>query len=225
MNQIRADIISFIFVITTIVVAAVLYTSLPEQIPIHWNARGEIDNYMNKPWGVLLLLAMPIVIHIIMKLIPVISPRGFRTDNFADVVNVFQVTLVGFMSIVAVLVLLEAYGQDVRINELIIAGTGLLLVIFGYYMGRIKKNFFIGIRTPWTLASDVVWDRTHRFGGWLFMLGGVIIWGGALMRLPIAGTVGVAIGILLIPVVYSYFLYRRLVGFRPDQADDGAGSG
>jgi immunity protein, SdpI family len=220
LNQIRADIISFIFIGTTIAVAAVLYTSLPEYIPIHWNIRGEVDSYMRKPWGVLILPAMTVFTYMVMKVIPVISPKGYRTDRFAYVVNVFQVTLVGFMSIVAVLVMLEAYGLDVRINQLIIAGTGLLLVIFGYYMDRIKKNFFIGIRTPWTLASDTVWDQTHRLGGWLFMLGGVIIWIGVLLRLPIAGTVGIAIGILLVPVVYSYFLYRRLEGFQSDQADD-----
>ena len=135
MNRIRADIISFIFICTTIVVAAVLYPNLPEQIPIHWNVRGEVDGYMKKPGGVFIMPPMAIFTYVIMKVIPIISPRGYRTDKFADVVNVFQVTLVGFMSIVAVLVLLEAHGLNVRINEMIIAGTGLLFVILVIYMG------------------------------------------------------------------------------------------
>ncbi|MFQ5983261.1 MAG: DUF1648 domain-containing protein, partial [Woeseiaceae bacterium] len=141
MNRIRADIISFVFVGITIIVAAVLYPSLPEQIPSHWNIRGEVDDYMHKPGGVLLMAAMPILMYVIMKLIPVISPKGFRTDKFADVVRVFQVTLVGFMSIVAILVFLEARGLDVRINEMIYAGMGLLFVILGNYMGKVRKNF------------------------------------------------------------------------------------
>jgi len=220
MNKIRADVISLVFVATAFIVAVVLYPSLPEQIPTHWNASGEVDGYMKKPGGVLIMPAMALITYVIMKVIPVISPKGFRTDKFSDVIAVLQVTLVGFMSIVAVLVLLEARGLNVRINEMIIAGTGLLFVIIGNYLGKVRKNFFIGIRTPWTLASDEVWNRTHRIGGKLFMLSGVIIWIGALLGLPLTWTVGVAVGLVLIPVVYSYFLYRRIEGFDSNDSDD-----
>ncbi len=220
MNKVRANIISLVFIATAFIVAAVLYPSLPEQIPIHWNAQGEVDGYMQKPGGVLIMPAMALFTYIIMKLIPIISPRGFRTDKFSDVIEVLQVTLVGFMSIVAVLVLLEARGMNVYISELITAGIGLLFVIIGNYLGKVRKNFFIGIRTPWTLASDEVWYRTHRIGGRLFMLSGATIWIGALFRLPLTWTVGVAIGLVLIPVVYSYFLYRRIEGFESNNADD-----
>jgi len=216
MNKIRADIISTLFIIATLVVAAILYPSLPEMIPTHWNAQGEIDGYMKKPGGVLMMPAMALITFIIMKIIPVISPKGFRTDKFSDVIGVLQVTLVGFMSIVAILVLLEAHGLNVLINEVIIAGVGLLFVVIGNYLGKVRKNFFIGIRTPWTLASDEVWNRTHRMGGKLFMLSGVIIWLGALLRLPLTWTVGVAVGLVLIPVVSSYFLYRQIEGFESD---------
>lgn len=220
MNKIRADIISLLFIVAAFVVAAILYPGLPEQIPTHWNAQGQVDGYMKKPWGALLMPAMALITYVIMKIIPVISPKGFRTDKFSDVIGVLQVTLVGFMSIVAILVLLEARGLNVRINEMIVAGTGLLFVIIGNYLGKVRKNFFIGIRTPWTLASDEVWNRTHRLGGKLFLLSGVIIWIGALLRLPLTWTVGVAVGLVLIPVVYSYFLYRRIEGFDSDEPDD-----
>jgi len=220
MNKIRADVISLVFVATAFIVAAVLYPSLPEQIPTHWNSSGEVDGYMKKPGGVLIMPAMALITYVIMKVIPVISPKGFRTDKFSDVIAVLQVTLVGFMSIVAILVLLEARGLNVRINEMIIAGTGLLFVIIGNYLGKVRKNFFIGIRTPWTLASDEVWNRTHRIGGKLFMLSGVIIWIGALLGLPLTWTVGVAVGLVLIPLVYSYFLYRRIEGFDSNDSDD-----
>jgi uncharacterized membrane protein len=216
MNKIRADIISSLFIIATLVVAAILYPSLPEMIPTHWNGQGEIDGYMKKPGGVLMMPAMALATFIIMKIIPLISPKGFRTDKFSDVIGVLQVTLVGFMSIVAILVLLEAHGLNVLINEVITAGVGLLFVVIGNYLGKVRKNFFIGIRTPWTLASDEVWNRTHRMGGKLFMLSGVIIWLGALLRLPLTWTVGVAVGLVLIPVVYSYFLYRQIEGFESD---------
>jgi uncharacterized membrane protein len=216
----RADIISLVFIATAFIVAAVLYPSLPEQIPTHWNAQGQVDGYMNKTIGVTIMPAMALFTFLIMKVIPAISPKGFRTDKFSDVMGVLQVTLVGFMSVVAVLVLLEARGLNVRINEVITAGVGLLFVVIGNTLGKVTKNFFIGIRTPWTLASDEVWKRTHRVGGRLFMLSGVIIWIGALSGVPLVWTVGVAVGLILIPVVYSYFLYRRIEGFDSNNSDD-----
>jgi uncharacterized membrane protein len=220
MNEIRADIISLVFIVAAITVAAFLYPGLPEMIPTHWNAQGEVDGYMRKPGGVLIMPAAAMFTYVIMKLIPVISPKGFRTEKFSDLIGVLQVTLVGFMSIVAILVLLEARGLNVRINEMIIAGVGLLFVIIGNYLGKVRKNFFIGIRTPWTLASDEVWNRTHRIGGKLFIMSGIIIWIGALLRLPLTWTVGVAVGLVLIPLVYSYFLYRRIEGFDSNDSEN-----
>ena len=220
MGKTRADIISLVFIATAFIVAAVLYPSLPEQIPTHWNAQGQIDGYMKKTIGVTIMPAMALFTFFIMKVIPAISPKGFRTDKFSDVMGVLQVTLVGFMSVVAVLVLLEARGLNVRINEVITAGVGLLFVVIGNTLGKVTKNFFIGIRTPWTLASDEVWKRTHRVGGRLFMLSGVIIWIGAFSGVPLIWTVGVAVGLILIPVVYSYFLYRRIEGFDSNNSDD-----
>ena len=220
MSKFRADIISLVFIAAALIVVAVLYPSLPEQIPTHWNAQGQVDGYMKKEVGAIVMPAMAVFTYVIMKLIPVISPKGFRTDKFSDVMGVLQVTLVGFMSIIAILVLLEARGLNVRINEMITAGVGLLFVIIGNYLGKVRKNFFIGIRTPWTLASDEVWNRTHRIGGRLFMLSGVIIWIGAFSGVPLIWTVGVAVGLLLIPVVYSYFLYRRIEGFETDDTNN-----
>ena len=156
-----------------------------------------------------------------MKVIPVISPRGFRTENFAGVVNIFMVTLVGFTSGVALLVLLEASGRNVYINEMIFAGIGLLFIVMGNYLGKVRKNFFLGIRTPWTLASDEVWNRTHRLGGRIFVLIGFFMFLNAFFRFPESWLVGSIVVVALIPVVYSYILYRKIEGFAPDEAADG----
>ena len=164
MTTLRANVFCIFFIEAAIAVAAYLYPMLPEQIPTHWNFDGEVDGYTSKPWGVA-----------VMRLIPIISPKGFRTDKFMDVINVFTVTFVGFMSGIAILVLLEANGQDVRINEMTFAGVGLMFIVLGNYMGKVRKSFFIGIRTPWTLASDEVWSRTHRLGGKVFVLTGIFI--------------------------------------------------
>ena len=216
MSTRTADILSFLFVAAATAVAIYLYPRLPEQIPTHWNVNGEVDDYTAKPWGVVILPAAAAFTWAIMKLIPAISPKGFRTDAFQDVVNVIQLTLVGFMSIVAILVLLEARGINVFIDNVILLGVGLLFFVLGIYMRKIGKNFFIGIRTPWTLASDEVWKRTHRLGGRMFMLGGVFIIVAGFARVTPLTMILIILAVALVPVVYSYVIYRRIEGFDED---------
>lgn len=213
MTTVRTNVLSLIFIAITTAVAAYLYPSLPEQIPTHWNFQGEVDDYTAKPWGVMIMPLMAIFVFVIMKLIPVISPKGFRTDQFRGVVNIFTVTLVGFMSAVALLVLLSATGRNVHMNEMVFAGMGLLFIVLGNYLGKVRKNFFIGIRTPWTLASDEVWSRTHRLGGWIFVLIGFFMFLNAFIRFPEGWLIGSIVVVALVPVVYSYVLYRKIEGF------------
>ena len=216
MNNKTADILSIAIIILITALTAYVYADLPEQIPTHWNSQGQVDDYTAKPWGAVIFPAMSLAMFLLMKLIPVISPRGFRTDEFRPVVNVFQVTLVAFAAGIGVLTLLEALGYQTPINRLVFAGTGLLLIIIGNFMGKVRKNFFLGIRTPWTLASDEVWSRTHRLGGRMLMLGGAIMLLNAIIQLPIHISVLAVVALGLVPVAYSYILYRKLEGFGPD---------
>jgi uncharacterized membrane protein len=222
MNKTLANILCLIFIAIAGATAAYLYPSLPDQIPTHWNMQGEVDDYMSKPWGVLIMPLAAIFVFVLMKVIPIISPRGFRTEQFADVVNIFMVAMVGFMSGVSLLVLLEASGRNVHINEMIFAGIGLLFIVMGNYLGKVRKNFFLGIRTPWTLASDEVWSRTHRLGGRVFVLIGFFMFVNAFFRFPLSWLLGSIVILALVPVIYSYVLYRKIEGFAPDDtADDG----
>jgi len=218
MKTTTADIVSFLLLLATAIVTAILYPQLPEQIPTHWNAAGEVDDYTAKPWGVIVLPLAALMCWGLMKVIPLISPKGFRTDGFQGVINVFQVAMVALLSVIAVLVLFASTGADVPIESIVPLGVGLLFLILGNYMGKVRKNFFIGIRTPWTLASDEVWARTHRLGGWVFMLSGFLLMGAAFlpgMMIPLVVAVVIA---AFAPVVYSYILYRRLEGFRDEDA-------
>ena len=225
MTTLRANGLCFLFIGAAIAVAAYMYPNLPDQIPTHWNSKGEVDDYTAKPWGVVIMPVAAMLVFVVMRLIPLISPKGFGTDNFTDVVNVFTVVIVGFMSGVAILVLLEANGQDVRINEMIFAGVGLMFVVLGNYMGKVRKNFFIGIRTPWTLASDEVWSRTHRLGGKVFVLIGIFMMLNSFVRFPVQWLIASIVVVALVPVIYSYVIYRRIEGFSPDADDESAHDG
>lgn len=216
MKNKTADILSITIIALITALTIYFYSDLPDQIPTHWNSQGQVDDYTAKPWGAVIFPGMSLAVFLMMKLIPVISPRGFRTDEFRPVVNVFQLTLVAFTAGIGVLTLLEALGYQTPINRLVFAATGLLLIIIGNFMGKVRKNFFLGIRTPWTLASDEVWSRTHRLGGRMLMLGGAVMILNAIIQLPIQVSVLAVVALALIPVAYSYILYRRLEGFGPD---------
>lgn len=220
MTTMRANIVCFLFIGAAVAVAVYLYPNLPEQIPTHWNIEGKVDDYTAKPWGVVILPMAAMFTFVIMRLIPVISPKGYRTDEFMGVVNVFTVAIVGFMSGVSILVLLEANGQDVHINEMIFTGVGLLFIVLGNYMGKVRKNFFIGIRTPWTLASDEVWSRTHRLGGRIFILIGLFMILNGFIRFPVQWLITSIVIVALVPIVYSFAIYRRIEGFAPDEAGE-----
>ena len=215
MNRRVADALSVLLILAAFGVGAWLYPSLPEQIPTHWNARGDVDGWTPKPWGAFLLPLIAVGTLVLMKLIPVISPKGFRTDEFLGVVSLFQLVLVAFETILGTVILLFAAGHDIDVSLFIMVAVGILFLILGNYLGKVRKNFFIGIRTPWTLASDEVWARTHRLGGWLFAAAGVLMIVGGFTGLPFALTVGAAVLAGLIPVVYSFLAYRRIEGFGP----------
>lgn len=223
MNRRLADSLSILLVLFAFGFAAWMYPSLPEEIPTHWNAAGEVDDYTRKPLGVFVLPLTALGVFVLMKLIPVISPKGFRTDTFLDVVALFQFVLVAFMVAIGVVTLLYAAGADIDMTLFIAVAVGVLFVILGNYLGKVRKNFFIGIRTPWTLASDEVWARTHRLAAWLFTLAGLTMIGGAFLRVDLLVTVVAALIAGLVPVIYSFLLYRRLEGFGPDAGDAGDG--
>ncbi|HEX2140446.1 MAG TPA: SdpI family protein [Woeseiaceae bacterium] len=213
MTSRRANVLSLVFIGIVVAMAAFLYAGLPDPMPSHWNTQGQVDGYLPRFWGVSLLPLIAIGVMLVMRIIPLISPKGFRSGPFAGVLNIFQVMMVGFTSAVGVLVLLEAKGLGVPLNEVIFIALGLLFIATGRFFGKLRKNLYLGIRTPWTLASDEVWNRTHRLGGRLFVLMGVVMMLGAWFPGLAGWTVGFVVVIAVVPVVYSYFIFRRIRAF------------
>lgn len=210
----RTNILSLGLVILSFGMAAALYNRLPESVPTHWNARGDADGFTAKPWGPFVLPLTMAGVYVLLIIIPRISPRGYRVERFQNVFEIIQAALLAFLFMVTMLALLAGVGTPVPMDRAIHAGTGLLFIVLGNFMGKVTKNFFVGIRTPWTLASDEVWLRTHRLGGKLFVIAGLGLLASGLLGggvVPLLVAVGIAAGI---PVVYSYVLYRRIEGFK-----------
>lgn len=211
-----ANFISAAVIAALIAYIVYLYPSLPDPLPTHWDAAGNPNDYMSRLSGVIAFASIPCFGVFLFKLIPIISPHGFRTEEFASVINALMVGFVVFGSAIAIVALNTALGSDVNISKVVFGCVGLLLIFMGNYMGKFRKNFFIGIRTPWTLASDEVWAKTHRLGGWCMVAAGLAMVAAAFIEGDTSWIIFVVVGIVLIPVVYSYFAYRALEGFGPD---------
>ncbi|WP_158628856.1 SdpI family protein [Dyella choica] len=187
-----------------------LYPQMPALVPVHWNAHGQINGYASPLKAVTTPLAVMALLALLTLVLPVISPRGFEIKPFMAAFVIVMLAGQAFVLIVTLGVLLNAAGHPAHSLVIRMLPLGVLLMIVGNYMGKLRKNFFVGIRTPWTLASDEVWGRTHRIAGWLFMLAGVIVIVANLVNAPLSLSIGVILAAASIPVVYSYVVYRRV---------------
>ena len=195
--------------------ALYLYPDLPHRVPAHWNLAGNLDGTLSKRNAVLAALAAPLVTFVLLTILQRVSPRGFRMDQFQHVADAIVLTVTATLSGVGAIVLLSAGGNEVPRKVLLPLLLGAMFVVLGNYLGKVRRNFFIGIRTPWTLASDEVWLRTHRVGAWLFVLAGIAIMVSAaapprLFLLVLLWAIGAA---AVVSVAYSFIVYRRLHGF------------
>ncbi|MGN6322265.1 MAG: SdpI family protein [Dyella sp.] len=210
MKPARTLFISALFVLILLLAFVWLSPHMPARVPTHWNAQGQVNGYMSPLGAMLTPMIVIAVLAMLTLLLPAISPRGFAIMPFGSIFALIMLAVQAFVLVTALAVLLNAAGHPVQMPLISMLGIGALLMIVGNYLGKLRKNFFIGIRTPWTLASDAVWERTHRVGGWLFMLAGAAGIALALAGGPLGVLVAIVLGVALALTVYSYIAYRRL---------------
>ena len=206
----RSLLVSLCFFVIAAVVAVWLYPRLPAEVPTHWDLQGRVNGTMSRFWGAAMPALEILGLAVLTWLLPVISPRRFEIKPFAQVFVLVMLAVQAFMLVIGVATLLSAVGYPVAMPEVAMLSAGALFLILGNYMGKLRKNFFMGIRTPWTLASDAVWERTHRLGGWLFMLAGVVMIVATLLGAPSSVAIGAIVAAALIPTIYSLVIYKRL---------------
>lgn len=205
----RTLIVSAVFILIIVGVAVWLYPHLPVQVPTHWDMQGHVNGYSSRLWAVATPVLTIIGLALLTVILPLISPRKFEIKPFAAVWNLIMLAIQGAALVIFMAVLLDGAGYRIPISTISILALGVLLMVIGNYMGKLRKNFFIGIRTSWTLASSAVWERIHRLAGWLFMLAGLIITVGALMGESIVFPLIVLLSAALIPWAYSLLIYPR----------------
>ncbi|MCK6581641.1 MAG: DUF1648 domain-containing protein [Anaerolineales bacterium] len=212
MSTSTTSIIVLSLIAVAVVAGAVLWNQLPEQMASHWNANDEVDGYMPKFWGVFLMPMVTLGMFGLFLLLPNIDPLKANIATFRGAFNLFILLITVFTLYIHALTIVWSLGfQNFRMSSAMLPFLGVLFIFIGYMLRQAKRNFFIGIRTPWTLSSDTVWDKTHQLGSILFIASGAL----AVLGSFFGGMVAFwllfisLIGSTLFLVVYSYLLYRN----------------
>jgi uncharacterized membrane protein len=180
-------------------------------IPVHWGVDGQADRYGGKIEGLLLLPLITLAIAVMFAVIPRIEPRRLNLQQSSTAYTWIWIAVVGFMAGIHVVAVAAALGKPVNMSLVMSIGLGLMYGVIGLVLPRVESNYHVGIRTPWTLTSELSWRRTHRLSGWLFVALGAstalsTLAGDPDMTLAIG--VGGALLVAGVSVVYSYFVWR-----------------
>jgi uncharacterized membrane protein len=205
-------IFSLVLIAAALALSLAVYGRLPDVMASHWNASDQVNGSISRFWGAFLMPLLGVALLCLFMIIPVVDPLKANIAKFRGFFNLFIVVIMVFLLYIHVLTILWNLGlHSFRMSGALLPALGLLFVLAGLMMRQARRNFFIGIRTPWTLSSDRVWDQTHRIGGALFIASGIL----AVLAAPLPGPV--AYWLVLAPVicssvfavVYSYVLWRR----------------
>ncbi len=186
-----------------------LYDKLPAQIPSHWNTAGDVDDYMRKEIAVVLFPLITLGLAALFPTLEKIDPRKANYKLFEKPWISLQAVIVTFFAYIYFVTLYLTFNPEMGAESFITGGIGLMLVLLGLLMRKFKQNYFVGIRTPWTLDNEKVWNKTHRFGGWTFVAGGALMFLNAFISWQTVLVTIFAITLAVLPpVVYSYWLSR-----------------
>lgn len=192
------------------IVGALLYNNLPEMVPSHWGVSGEIDSYMPKLTHLILFPSITLVLALLFPFLSRIDPRKDKYVLFKKPWIVIQMSIVVFFAYLYFITLYMAFYPSTSIIPFIYGGIGVLFVLLGNYLGKIRQNYFVGIKTPWTLDNEEVWNKTNRFGGWMFLIAGLIIFAEAFIQWNhVAVFIISAAAAALMPIVYSYIIFKK----------------
>lgn len=210
----KKELIPVVLVLCMFVVAVSVQDRMPERMASHWNARGEVDGYSSGFIGLYLMPIITLLVLGLFQVIPKIEVLEFR-ENIVCFEKHFlglKIVLTSFMASIYIVTVAINLGYKVPMNYFIIPAISALFYYIGYIMQFIKRNFWIGFRTPWTIANETVWDKTHTLGSKIFRWMGVIMLAGLIVPEKAVWVILVlALGSSAYILAYSYVVYRREV--------------
>lgn len=184
---------------------------LPATMPIHWGANGEADGFATKINAMILTVGIMVLIYFVIAFVPRIDPRKENYKYFSKTYNILLNAVLLLFFFVNMSTILQGLGYNVPMSYIAPIMAGLVFIIIGNYLQRVRSNYFMGIRTPWTLSNETVWKRTHRLSGKLFFIGGLLILISAFLPDGYKSVImwGSIVLCVAIPYLYSYLAYKK----------------
>ena len=208
MKHIRLAIIAALIITFTLTIA--IYPTVPDHVVSHWNTAGQADGYMSKFWGLLLIPLIMTGFVTLLAVLPRIDPHKKNYEKFRDYYDGFILLFVLFFLAIQVQIILWSSGYQISPNLTFPLLIGMLFIYIGFLLGHAEQNWFVGIRTPWTLSSKTVWKKTHELGGKLFKIAGVISCAGIVAGAYALWFVLVpALAVAVYTAVYSYTEFQK----------------
>jgi uncharacterized membrane protein len=203
-------IIALAIIVASFALGIYFYPQLPETVASHWDSAGQVNGYLNRFWGAFLMPIIILAMFLLFLIIPKIDPLSENIKKFRRYFDWLIVLIMVFMVYVYLLSVLWNLGKEFNLSQFLIPAFGLLFFYMGVLVENAQRNWSIGIRTPWTLSSDEIWNKTHQIGGKLFKISGIItllgivfpLWAMWLVLAPI-----IASSVFLF--VYSYLQYKK----------------
>lgn len=189
-----------------------IWKNLPEQIPTHWNVDLQVDAWGNKNSIWFMLFILPVFSYILMTIVPNIDPKK-KIDLMGRKFYQLKFILVGSMSVMAIIILYTIKNQSISSICLLFVPIGVLIILLGNYFKTIQPNYFIGIKTPWTLENEEVWKSTHTLAGKMWVIGGLLILISSFIfdkNLARYVFFSIITFITIIPIAYSYIKSKEL---------------
>ena len=203
-------ILLFVIILGCILCGVIVYPLLPDVIVSHWNWVGHPNGTMSKFWGVSIVPLIMLILAGVWALLPKIDPIAPNFKGFRKAYNLFFLLVFMFLAYIYALMLGVNLGMRIQMMTLLLPALAVLIFAIGALFPHLKRNWFIGIRTPWTISNDIVWNKTHKLGSWLFEIASLFILAGAFVPQPVAiwFILSLIFGATLVSVVYSYVVFR-----------------
>lgn len=203
--------IPLLLIVAAVAVSIFYYPKLPEQMATHWDASGQPNGFSSRFLGAWLLPLIMAVVWLILRAVPHIDPRRTNYEKFSGMYDALVILILGFMLVMHVVVLMAATGAPIKMERVAMPIVGAFIAIMGLLIPKAHPNWFVGIRTPWTLTSDLSWERTHKIGGPLFVMLGLLMVVTTFIMPEVAIWVLVAavVGIVIFLFAYSYQVWKE----------------
>lgn len=211
-NKISINNVTQLFmIVASIGLSLYFYNIFPPIVPTHWGVSGEVNGWGPSWLAAFLLPAILVAIYVLFEWLPKIDPKRENYAEFKKVYSFFKTSIMAVLFGIYVVASLNAIGMDVSVSFWVPLLIGILFVALGNYFGKIRNNYFVGIRTPWTLSSEENWNKTHRLGGKLFIVGGIamMLMGFLPVFLRLPTTIAIVVLVALVPMIYSYIIYKK----------------